>query len=153
MNRGFLLVAFVVALFATACGEDQEPARARELWDRINASGYTTWGRPQRFPVRETSTTLHLDAVDIFTNPQLGDAERGLPIATWPDGSMIVKDGYSGGDKGIVAVMEKTAGVWFFAEYDGKGKVLFSGRPKICVDCHGARESYSDWLYSMELPR
>jgi len=105
------------------------------------------------YPTRATSATLHLDAVELFLNPVLADAERGKPIATWPDGSIVVKDGYTGSDKKLIAIMEKTAGVWFFAEYNEKGSILFSGRPKICLNCHNARENYSDWLYSMELPR
>jgi hypothetical protein len=100
------------------------------------------------------SNTAHSDTVDIFVNETLARAERGSEaITTWPDGSIIVKDGYAGSSKAIVAVMEKSQGSWFFAEYDGSGNILFSGAAKICLDCHSARENVADWLFTMEFPR
>ena len=73
--------------------------------------------------------------------------------SAWPDGSIVVKDGYSGGTQKLTAIMEKVNGAWFFAEYDKSGAPIFSGAPKVCIDCHQPRAHYSDWLYSMEFPR
>ena len=46
---------------------------------------------------------------------------------------------------------------WTWAEYDADGEPLWSGKPgnppSICVDCHDNRKDYSDWVYSIELPR
>jgi hypothetical protein len=49
--------------------------------------------------------------------------------------------------------MEKRTEGWYFAEYSADGTPLFSGRPAICLDCHEARKDYSDWLFTLELPR
>ena len=104
-------------------------------------------------PRRFVSNTRHADESDVYVNPTLADAERGRARTSWPDGSIVVKDGFSGGDKSLVAIMEKTGGAWFFAEYNGKGESLYSGQPKVCLDCHGGRSASGDWLYALELPR
>ncbi|MGK3946444.1 hypothetical protein ABK046_49820, partial [Streptomyces caeruleatus] len=71
----------------------------------------------------------------------------------WPDGSIIVKEGYASDELSLIAVMKKESGSWFWAEYDQDGQILFSGKPKICLDCHGPREKWADWTYSLDLPR
>lgn len=75
------------------------------------------------------------------------------PRRDWPVGAIIVKDGYTSDSLQITAVMEKRADGWFWVEYDGDGNSLFSGKPKVCVDCHDNRKDYSDWVYAFELPR
>ena len=67
-----------------------------------------------------------------------------------------MKEGFSsvtGGSRKSVAIMEKRADGWFWAEYDDGGTSTYSGHPSVCVDCHAHRTSYSDWVYSFELPR
>ena len=59
-----------------------------------------------------------------------------------------------GADTDIVdPTATRAGGIFSKAEYDGDGDALFSGQPKVCVNCHDNRESYSDWVYSFELPR
>ena len=92
--------------------------------------------------------------MDVFLNPTLvaARAAKNAPAAL-PIGSMVVKDGYSGNSESlsIVAVMEKRSDGWYFAEYSADGEALFSGKPKVCVDCHAARKDYSDWLFTVEV--
>jgi hypothetical protein len=145
-----------IALLSAACRDNQDPQGATELWSRVSQSGYRSWVRARSYPKREPSFTLHGGSVEIFLNPALAAARDGkTPLQKFPDGAMVVKEGYSGNsdDLAIVAVMEKRAGEWYFAEYSGDGEALFSGRPKICVDCHEARKDHSDWLFTVELPR
>jgi len=155
-NHAFLGAGLAVALATTACRDNQDPEGAADLWNRVQASGYRAFPRPRGYAVREPSFTLHGGSVDIFLNPTLAAASKSpVRITEWPIGSMIIKDGYSGKSDSlsIVAVMEKQADGWYFAEYSGDGEVLFSGKPKVCTDCHDARKDYSDWLFSLEMPR
>jgi hypothetical protein len=161
---GVLVVALASALTA-GCRDNQDPAGAEALWDRVSTSGYESWPHPPRHPGKQPSFTLHSGSVEIFLNPVVADAyARGTTRAAgsdagssseFPVGSLVVKNGYSGnGSKlSIVAVMEKRTEGWYFAEYSADGTPLFSGRPAICLDCHEARKDYSDWLFTLELPR
>jgi hypothetical protein len=73
------------------------------------------------------------------------------PLAEWPVGSLIVKDGYSNdGELELVAAMEKREGGWFWAEWDGKGSAKYSGSPDICTDCHSRG---ADFVRAFSLPR
>jgi hypothetical protein len=155
--RRLLFVGLSVAVVLAACTQDDDPEGARALWDKINtAPGFQTWQRAPGFASRKPSFTAHSDDVEIFVNDKISTAlaTRGSrPIDEWPEGSTIVKEGFSGDTRKIVAVMEKRADGWFWAEYNGKGDSLYSGRPSVCIDCHDNRKDYSDWVYAFELPR
>ena len=143
-----MLVALVAA--GAACTDDQEPAKARELYTRVTSQDFRSWKRPSHYAGRTASFTAHADAVDIYLNPILADAvAKGLP-PPFPEGSLVIKEGYSGSSRKLVAIMEKRDGAWFFAEYGHDGDTLFSGQPSICTDCHDNRAAYSDWIYSVE---
>ena len=118
------------------------------------ASGARAWRRAPGFPERKPSFTAHSSEVEIFVNEPVATALDGpSPVIEWPVGSIVVKEGFRGGDRQIVAMMEKRDDGWFWAETDGEGAPLYSGKPDVCVDCHDNRASYSDWVYSFELPR
>lgn len=152
-NRLFLLF-----LIAAACGQDDDPNHAKEVFAKINeGAGFRSWARAPGFPKRTPSFTAHSDAVEIFVNTNVtATLAGGAPKREWPVGSIIVKEGFAGMDedtRNLVAVMEKRADGWFWAEYNGDGDTLFSGKPAVCVDCHDNRKDYSDWVYAFELPR
>jgi hypothetical protein len=156
----FCVLAMLVALPAAGCGQDDDPDGARALWTRINAGpGFRTWQRAPAYGTRKPSFTAHASAVEIFVSAEVETAlttPQAPPPGTWPVGSVIVKEGFSsvtGGSRKLVAAMEKRADGWFWAEYDDAGESKFSGRPSVCIDCHDNRQSYSDWVYSFELPR
>ncbi len=151
IRRAVVSAALIAA--ASACGDDQDPARAAELWDRVHAEGYRGWGRPPAYPGKAASNTAHGDEVEIFVNAPLDRAMRGPRVDAWPEGSIVVKDITSRRSPSAVAIAEKRGGAWFWAEYDASGDPIWSGQPAICVDCHAPRARYSDWLYSAELPR
>ena len=152
-----LLVALVCAL--AACGQDDDPEGARVLFEKVNAgAGFKSWRRAPGYPTRKPSFTAHANAVEIFVNKEISDVlETGhpapTPVTEWPVGSIVVKEGYSGDSRRLVAIMEKRTDGWFWAEYDDSGTSKYSGRPAVCIDCHDNRKSYSDWVYSFELPR
>jgi hypothetical protein len=153
------LAALVLVAALAACRDDQDPVGAADLWSRIHEEGgFRGWQRAPGFATRKASFTAHSNAVEIFVSAGIAETLTGpAPATAWPLGSIVVKEGFKGHEpdaaRAIVAVMEKREDGWYWAEYDGEGGVLFSGRPRICVDCHDARASYSDWVYSFELPR
>ncbi len=146
-----------VALLVTACGQDDDHEGARVLWEKINAGpGFRSWERAPGFPTRKPSFTAHSSAVEIFVSANITSAlttPRTAPLTEWPVGSVIVKEGFSGDARKLVAAMEKRADGWFWAEYDDGGDPKYSGRPSVCTDCHDNRKGYSDWVYAFELPR
>jgi hypothetical protein len=150
----------VVSTLAAGCGQDDDPDGARALWTKINGGpGFRTWRRAPGYGTRKPSFTAHASAVEIFVSAEVDGAlttAQAPPLRAWPVGSVIVKEGFgsaTGGSRRLVAVMEKRADGWFWAEYDDAGESKFSGRPSVCIDCHDNRQSYSDWVYSFELPR
>lgn len=146
----------LVAANIVGCSrQNDDPDGASALYAKINeGAGFRSWRRAPGFPSRKPSFTAHANAVEIFVNPTLADALDGPEVAReWPVGSIVVKEGFRGDDRAIVAIMEKRAGGWFWVETDGEGEPLFSGKPDVCINCHENRAAYSDWVYSFELPR
>jgi Cytochrome P460 len=154
-TRPLLVALLALTASAAGCTQNDDPEGARRLYAKINeGAGFRSWRRAPSFPTRKPSFTAHSDAVEIFVNAPFSAALDGpTPILTWPDGAIVVKEGFSGDIRALVAVMEKRAGSWYWAEFDGDGEPLYSGTPKVCVACHDNRKSYSDWVYSIELPR
>jgi len=153
-----LALATAMAPAAAGCGQDDDPEGARVLYEKINTGGgFRSWQRAPGYATRKPSFTLHGSAVEIFVSKEIAttlSTPTTTPPTEWPVGSIIVKEAYSGaGSRKQVAVMEKRADGWFWAEYDDGGTPKYSGRPTICIDCHDNRKSYSDWVYAFELPR
>lgn len=62
-----------------------------------------------------------------------------LPLGkVFPEGSMLIKDVYSGGAVSLYAFMYKKAGSWLWAEVKPSGQVLYSvaKNPGVCTGCH-----------------
>lgn len=149
MSMRYALV-FPLALGLWGCGDDEQPKRAAQLLRQIREEGYSSWQRAPGYPTRQPANSPHSDSVDIYVNTVVADALVGPPITSWPEGSIIVKDGFSGGNLELVAVMQKVDGEWFWAEYFG-GEADYSGKPDVCLDCH--RRSGSDFVRAFSLPR
>ena len=148
MKRCCLLL---IAACSLACGDNQTPAEADDLWRSINDSRYRDFARAPGYETRKPSNAAHGDAVDIFVNRIMTDALAAKkPLKQWPLGSMIVKDGYEDGSLKFVAVMEKRSDGWFWAEYDEKGSAIYSGKPSLCIDCHS---SGADEVRAFTLPK
>lgn len=136
------LLLFSVLFGAAACGDDQDPSGARELLDRVRAEGYQDWTRAPGYEVRRASRAPHSDAVDIYINETLVQAlEADPPVDAWPIGSIIVKEGWDGGDRELIALMEKRTDGWFWAEFFGSDS-KYSGKPDLCIDCHRSGDDF-----------
>ena len=135
---------------AIGCGDNQDPDGARELWRKLQALDYRSWERAPGYAQRRASNAPHSDAVEIFVNDVVADAlESESASDSWPVGSLIVKDGWDGDTLDLVAVMEKRASGWYWAEYDGGGDADYSGSPSVCIDCH---RSGDDFVRAFGLP-
>lgn len=150
-----LSVALLVAvpMVLTACGDDEDPEGAADLWARIHEQDYQGWMRAPGYEARRDSSAPHGDQVEIFINDTVATALAGGPITSWPVGSIIVKDGYEGGELTLVAAMEKLEGTWFWAEWDADGTSVYSGRAAdvaTCTDCH---QSGSDLVRAFTFSR
>ena len=122
---------------AAACGDNQDPAGAEALWNALQGSDYRGWERAPGYDARTPSNAPHGGEVDIYINDTLAVAlAANEPLDAWPNGSLIVKDGFDDGDLDLVAVMEKRLTGWYWAEYGDDGEALYSGTPDLCVDCH-----------------
>lgn len=138
-----MLGRIALAVVALAACRNQDEAGAIALWDEVHDAEYTTWARAPGFPTRQPSSTSHGDAVDIYINDVLAEAlASGEKLTAWPEGSLIVKDGFKGDSPLLVAIMEKREDGWFFAEYDADGDVSFSGQPRVCTKCHDSGADY-----------
>ncbi len=143
--------ALMIALLALAgCGQDDDPAGAEALWNDIHAQKYTTWTRAPGYETRRPTSAPHGDEVAIYVNDVVAKALEGAAISAWPEGSVIVKDGFEGGELDIVAAMEKRADGWFWAEWSADGGSMFSGKPSTCTDCHA---SGGDFVRAFALPK
>lgn len=131
------------ALLAAAGCRNQDEDGAIALWESFQDADYRAWTRAPGFPGVTPSSASHGDAVEIFVNDVIAEAlAAGEPLSEWPDGALIVKDGFRDGEPHIVAAMEKRGDEWFWAEYEPDGEVLFSGSPGICTRCHDAGDDY-----------
>lgn len=133
-------VSCVALSAATGCGDSQDPAGADALWQRIHAENYRGFARAPGYETRKPAASPHSDQVDIYINGVIDDALKAAkPLASWPVGSLIVKDGFEdSGTQELVAVMDKRADGWFYAEYFdlANGEAEFSGQPATCLNCH-----------------
>lgn len=144
-------LAFITALvLVTGCGDNQDDAGARALLEKIRADRYTSWDRAPGYETRRPTSAPHSNFVDIYVNDRVAEAlALGEPLSGWPVGSIIAKEGFDSDGLELIAVMEKRADGWFWAEYDDDGDPDYSGRPDLCTHCH---QSGSDYVRAFRLP-
>ncbi len=138
-----MISRIALAVVALAACRNQDEAGADALWEEVHDADYRSWARAPGFETRKPSSASHGDHVDIFINDVLVDALASEEkLTAWPEGSIIVKDGFTGDHPRLVAIMEKRDDGWFFAEYEPDGEVDFSGTPGVCTRCHDAGADY-----------
>jgi hypothetical protein len=145
-------VGMVVGLWSglAACGDNQDPGGAAKLWKEIHTDAYRAWDHAPGYESRQKSHAPHGDAVVIYVNDVVAEALASkTALDAWPDGSIIVKDGFDGSDLDVVAVIEKRGDKWFWAEYDAEGDPSYSGSPELCTSCHARGD---DFVRAFPLP-
>ena len=89
----------------------------------------------------------HGGFIDLYINDVMVEAieqaeASGEPLERWPEGSIIVKDGWTaleGGEFEYLSFMERRDGGWFWGEYTGRGRLVSAGKnDNTCVGCHSA---------------
>jgi hypothetical protein len=136
--------------FGTGCGDNQDEEGARRLLARVREEGYRHWDRAPGWPSRRASSGPHADSVDIFVNDVIAEVLAvGEPRSHWPEGSIVVKDGYDGSELELIAIMEKRKNGWYWAEFDSEGDPDYSGHPDLCIDGH---RDGSDSMRGFRLP-
>lgn len=146
-----LLLAGILGVIAlAACGDEDidDPEAARAFLAKIQGENYRGWQRAPGWEARKKSIAVHGDEADIYINSVMAGTATGA--SAWPEGSILVKDSFRGGSLRLIAAMEKRAGGWYYAEWDGEGEVKFAGRPSICTDCHSSGQ---DEILAFGLPR
>ena len=142
---------FLAATALAGCGDNQDPDGADAFWSAIHAAKYTDFARAPGYATKQPTSAPHGDEVLIYINSTVASAlAAGKPLTAWPDGALIVKDGYESGAVTLVAAMEKRSGAWYWAEYGADGAAKYSGKPDLCVDCH---ESGGDFVRAFPLPK
>jgi hypothetical protein len=68
----------------------------------------------------------------------LTDSCRLPETKLFPEGSLIIKDVYSGSDLSLYAFMYKRSGKWLWAEIEPSGSVHHgvNGKESVCTGCH-----------------
>jgi hypothetical protein len=144
------LVSMIVTVFVACASDDQAPEEADALLAQVRAENYRAWARAPGYEQRRNAASPHAEEVDIYVNGVVAKAlADAKPLAEWPEGSVIVKDGWDGSDLELIAVMQKRADGWFWAEFfDDESK--YSGKPSVCIDCHA---SGADSVRAFPLPK
>jgi hypothetical protein len=75
--------------------------------------------------------------------------DKGEPVMKLPAGSTIVKDVWNGTNLHAIAIMDKRADGWYWAEFNGVEDVSAAGRPQGCIDCHARG---ADYVRAFRLP-
>ena len=162
MTRVSTATLALVALTAlSACGDNQDPSGADALFERIQGLDYrNTFAKAPGYETRLPSNTKHSDFSEVYINDVVNDAITDAePLPEWPIDSLIIKDGTEDdGTHELIAVMEKRADGWYWAEYldpnEPSGGAKFSGKPDLCIDCHqGAADVGNDFTQVLNLPK
>jgi hypothetical protein len=133
----FIALSALTLALIPGCYDDQDPDGAKDLWTQIHDANYRGWARAPGYASRMPTSAPHGDEVEIFVNGVVTSALAGAAITSWPEGSLIVKDGYdSDGALDSVAAMEKRGSAWYWVEWNAEGESLWSGNPPLCTDCH-----------------
>jgi hypothetical protein len=148
-----LLGALIASALLSACGDNEpvDTAGGQELLSRVQTENYREWARAPGWESRRPSISGgHGGELDIYVNDTIAAVlDGGQTIGAWLTGSTIVKDVWNGSTLHAIAIMDKRADGWYWAEFKGTGEVLAAGHPQGCLDCH---ERADDYVRAFALP-
>lgn len=151
------LVATGIVIFSAAilgAGQGLPPPDAEKFWAHITrVDPYAGWGYWPGYYGIYPGKSPHGAYLKVYANGiALRAAREGRPM---PYGAIIVKENYGKDKRTLMAVtpMYKVrgynpgAGDWFWGKYGPEGKVMAAGKPKGCIECHGARKD-KGWIFT-----
>jgi hypothetical protein len=150
MKKKFLAISFIVASIVAiqSCSKDKDDNALdadNALYCESTLSGYTYYKNGNLLagvsPSPHGSFKLRFNAIAAAALDTTGELPTG---SSFPTGSIIVKEIFSGGSISLLAVMKKdpsneNAGSgWIWAEYNPDGSSAFSASKKGdgCISCH-----------------
>lgn len=157
-----ILSSFAYAIHDTPAAESgvaMPGADAAELYGYVTKkSPYTGW---QLWPGKGRmyqGTQPHGEFLTTYVNEAAMSGIKGKKGAM-PDAAIIAKENY-GPDRKFSALTiiykikgyNPAAGDWFWAKYDGSGKVLVSGKAEACIRCHEMKKG-NDYIFSGDLKK
>jgi len=152
----FLSIAgmLVFGLAIVAVSGDLPPTDAGKLWTHITKTDpYQKWEKWPGYPGIYPGKSPHGAYLKLFANSIAQKAlKEGKPM---PEGAIIVKENYGKDQKTLMAITpmyrvkgyNPEGGDWFWGKYGPDGKIMASGKPKGCIQCHAAKKN-NDWLFT-----
>jgi hypothetical protein len=139
------LKLFSLLLFIS-CKKDSNSPSDENLFKEISETGYSYY---QNGDILTAASASPHGAFKLRFNKiaqDALDATGELPSgATFPDGSVIVKDVYNNGSLDLYAIMKKSTDAnagsgWLWSEYKPDGSVVYSISKKgdACISCHNS---------------
>lgn len=165
-RRLIAFLALFMAVAITACQYGKEPVSGtppegfpapdgKAFWTYISVTSlYTKWSFWPGYEGIYEGKSPHGAYLRLYANDiAINAAKAGHK--TMPNGAIIIKENYGKDKMTLMAItpMYKVTGYnpeggdWFWGKYSPSGKVEKAGKPKGCVDCHGAVKA-DDWLFS-----
>jgi len=136
MGKYYFLLFLLFPL--TNCGVS-DPQAATALLKKVRSENYRSWQRAPGYATRRKATGPHGTDVEIFVNDTISAALARPGLTSWPVGSLIVKDVFTGDTQTQTAIMEKHSDGWYFAEYSMDDTATTYGlKPLQCATCHQA---------------
>lgn len=142
-KASYLFVLSCIIFVVYACKKETDTDRA--LYDETKQSGYVFYQSGALLPGLGNSPhgefKLRFNAIAAAVLDSTGELPTG---STFPDGSVIIKEVYSGNNIDLLAVMKKSStdpdagDGWLWSEYEPDGKVIISTSKKgnSCIGCH-----------------
>lgn len=141
----------------TAESETGSQADAAELYTQITeGNSYKGWALMPGTAEMDPGNGVHGDMITVYVSDDaLAAIENKAGVM--PNGSIILKEGYSsGGELQDIVIMQKVDGFdpehndWYWAAYSPDGEVLSEGSLSTCYNCHSRVES-NDYIFTAEI--
>jgi hypothetical protein len=124
-----------------ACGRGEADAIREQLSDDDYRN---TYARAPGWPERKRAAGgPHGAFIDLYINDVVQEVvDAGDPIERWPEGALIVKDGWNdeaGSDYEYLSFMERRAEGWLWGEYRRGRRLVSAGlNDGTCTGCHAS---------------
>ena len=148
-------IILIITILIFGCSEDvltDDQKLANEIWDEIQ--GYEFWNQSPEFTgIQLNNGSPHGEYVQIWINGIVSEFFEDTSASDLlPNGSLIVKEGYSDENGSIlnnITIMKKLDSYdpshnnWFWASYNEGGELAGkNGKESFCYNCHISGKDY-----------